>query len=187
MINKFFEYVANPLAYDKPTGAGYKSCSGKNKRRTRLPEPVMFTERVVAEEPAAKSPLDDVHSEEEIDDEEDPFNPQRTVAQKYDLVHRKDTKLCPKKVTTCQSCPTSFRQSDVVLIKTYGTREFTDKSGKQKLVNGNIYLHFLQKCHKKFDKNFSYQLVHLPLKTQELCPKSALECFRKRKMKFDKE
>ena len=115
MINKFFEYVPNPLAYDKPTGAGYKSCSGKNKRKTRLPEPGMFTERVVAEEPAAKSPLNDVHSEEEIDDEEDPFNPQRTVAQKYDLVHRKDTKLCPKKVTTCQSCPTSFRQSDVVL------------------------------------------------------------------------
>ena len=187
MINKFFEYVANPLAYDKPTGAGYKSCSGKNKRRTRLPEPVMFTERVVAEEPAAKSPLDDVHSEEEIDDEEDPFNPQRSVAQKYDLIHRKDTKLCPKKVTTYQSCPTSFRQSDVVLRKTYGTREFTDKTGKQKLVNGNIYLHFLQKCHKKIDKDFSYQLVHLPLKTQELCPKSALECFRKRKMKFDKE
>ena len=56
LINKFFEHIPNPLAYDKPIGAGYKSCSGKNKRRARLPEPVMFTERVVAEEPAAKSP-----------------------------------------------------------------------------------------------------------------------------------
>ena len=119
----------------KPTGVEYKPCSGENKRRARLPEPVMFTERVVAEEPAAKSPLNDVHSEEEIDDEEDPFNPQRTVVQKYDLVHRKDTKLCPKKVSTCQSCPTSFWKSNV-----YGTREFTDKSGKQKLVGQRKFI-----------------------------------------------
>ena len=101
---------------------------------------------MVVEKPAAKSPLNDVHSEEEIDNEEDPFNPQRTVVQKYDLVHRKDMKLCPKKVTTCQSCPTSFRQFDAVLIRTYGTQEFTDKSENQKLVNGNLYLHFLEKC-----------------------------------------
>ena len=143
-------------------------------------------ERVQGESSHKKARLQE--EEEQVlseSSDDDPFNPERTVTKKYYLVHRQDVKMCPKKVTTCQSCPNAFLPSDIVVIRTVGTRVYLDKHGKEKTATGNIYLHFLEKCLKNHEKSFSYSKVHITKRTQELCPKAAHERFRKRRMKFD--
>eukprot|EP00111_Clytia_hemisphaerica_P014489 TCONS_00042663-protein len=86
------------------------------------------------------------------------------------LVLRNDHKLCPKRVTRCQQCQIAFTdETDRFVLKTRGMRERPpdkDKGGR-KLYEGNVYLHFLTDCLKKWDKKFKYETVIVPNSTKE--------------------
>ena len=77
----------------------------------------------------------------------DPLNPFRIETHLYHLVHREDTKNCPRQVARCEQCRFNFTNADTVFVCTNGVREFTGpKTGKQRRQSGNIYLHYLKKC-----------------------------------------
>ena len=173
-----------PTSTKKTKSAGYKPNAGKQKRRARLPVPDMFRERIDVE-PPVKLPRDDEDDEDADLDIDSAFNPDRKTSVRYDLVHRSDTKNCPKKVSVCNSCPIPYGPQDIALVRTTGTREFITKSGKEKQVSGNIYIHFLDKCLKKQTKEFSYKFIHVSKKTQELCGAKAVESFKRRGMIID--
>ena len=76
---------------------------------------------------------------EELEDDsqvDSAFNPDRTTIKRYELVHRDNTKNCPKKVQFRQSCPVPYTNTDVVLVKIFGQREFVMKNGVFTLFNG---------------------------------------------------
>lgn len=54
------------------------------------------------------------------------LDPDRISGKQYDLVHRHDTKLCPKTVMRCEQCRIAFNQADVVLVKSVGRIKKTD-------------------------------------------------------------
>jgi hypothetical protein len=110
----------------------------------------------------------------------DVLNPDRIAGKQFDLVHRNDNKLCPKSVKRCEQCRISFNQADLVLVKTVGVREHTDKSGKHVKHMGNVYLHYLTKCLKEFDQNFSFGAVNVPARTLTFLPKRSSEKLREK-------
>ena len=98
------------------------------------------------------------------------LDPDRITGNQYDLVHRQDTKLCPKSVTRCEQCRIVFNQSDAVVVKSVGLRERTDKNGKTVKYTGNLYLHFLTKCLQEYDQKFSFNAVTVPTRTLGFLP-----------------
>ena len=90
------------------------------------------------------------------------LDPDCIAGKQYELMHRNDTKLCPKMVQRCEQCRVSFHQADIVLVKTVGICERTDKSGKQVKYSGNIYLHYLTKCLTEFNQNFAVPAITVP-------------------------
>ena len=89
----------------------------------------------------------------------DALNPDRIKGQLYELVYRDDNKTCPKAVSRCEQCRVAFNNSDIVLVKTAGVRERTDKSGKIVKHTGNVYLHYLTKCLRSYDQQFSFNAI----------------------------
>ena len=65
---------------------------------------------------------------------------------KYQLVHCDDPEMCPKSARRREHCRIAFNATDVLLVKTVGVREITDKTGSKKKFSGNIYLNYLTKC-----------------------------------------
>lgn len=61
--------------------------------------------------------------------------------------------MCPKSVQRCEQCRVAFGKNDVVLVKTVGSRERTDKNGKSIKYQGNVYLHYLTTCLKEYDQH----------------------------------
>ena len=57
----------------------------------------------------------------------------RTETNLYHLVHRDDTKNCPKKVTRSEYCKILFTNADIVLIKTKG-KILVQKRGKKNVM-----------------------------------------------------
>ena len=55
-------------------------------------------------------------------------------------------------------------------MKTVGVRERRDKSRKLVKYTGKVYLHFLTKCLKEFDQNFTFSAVTVPSKTMQFLP-----------------
>jgi hypothetical protein len=80
-------------------------------------------------------------------------------------------------VQRCEQCRVSFHQADIVLVKTVGIRERTDKSGKQVKYSGNVYLHYLTKCLTDFDQNFSFSAITVPARTLTFLPEGSRETF----------
>lgn len=78
--------------------------------------------------------------------------------------------MFPKSVQRCEQCRVAFHQADVVLVKTVGVRERTDKSGKQVKYTGNVYLHYLTKCLREYDQNFAFNAILVPSRTLEFLP-----------------
>eukprot|EP00794_Sanderia_malayensis_P003823 gene3823-4354_t len=62
--------------------------------------------------------------------EVDPLNPDRHIHNSFSLVHKADQKNCLASVKRCQSCKRSFTESDWVLVKTKGKREWTSSNDK---------------------------------------------------------
>lgn len=107
--------------------------------------------------------------------EGDILNPDRITGKQYDLVHKDDTKLCPKSVSRCEQCRVAFNTSDKVIIKSVGVLERTDKSGKIVKYTGNIYLHYLTNCLKEYDQNFAFNAINVPSRTMNFLPKGSRE------------
>ena len=60
-------------------------------------------------------------------------------------------------------------------MKSVGVRERTDKSGKVVKYSGNVYLHFLTQCLKKYDQNFSFSSITVPTHTLAFRPEGGQE------------
>lgn len=113
------------------------------------------------------------------------LDPDREQNKQYMLVLRKDYKLCPKRVTRCQQCQIAFtEESDKFVIKTRGMRERPPDKGGKKLYEGNVYLHFLTDCLKKWDKKFKYEAVIVPNSTKEKTQDKWKPYLRKRGIKI---
>ena len=106
-------------------------------------------------------------------------------AWKVQLVHRDHPKLCPKSVWRCEHCRIAFKATDILLVKTVGVREITDKAGSKKKFSGNVYMHYLTKCLREYDLNFTFKMVSVPKGTQEKLPEWGREQSRKKRMILD--
>ena len=102
--------------------------------------------------------------------EGDILNPDRITGKQYDLVHKDDTKLCPKSVSRCEQCRVAFNTSDKV-----GVRERTDKSGKIDTYTGNINLNYLTNCLKEYYQNSAFNAINVPSRTMNFLPKGSRE------------
>lgn len=98
------------------------------------------------------------------------FDPERINGKQYQLVSRDDNKLCPKSVQRCEQCRTAFNQTDKLIVKSVGVRERTDKLGKVVKYSGNVYFHYLKKCLKEYDQNFSFSSITVPARTLQCLP-----------------
>ena len=89
------------------------------------------------------------------------LDPDRQIDKTFYLVHRKDTKNCPKTVTRCEVCRRAFNEANnLVVVKTNGERElYNKKVQKKRKATGNVYLHYLFKCLSEFDQAFSYTKI----------------------------
>ena len=95
----------------------------------------------------------------------DPLNTEKSCTLSYILV-KKCFKDCPKRVKRCETCRFEFNGTDKHVAKTVGIRQFMGKFGCIERHQGNVYLHFLTTCLKKFDKTFQYSLLKIPKRTQ---------------------
>ena len=86
------------------------------------------------------------------------LDPDRISGKQFELVSRLDNKRCPKSVQRCEQCRVAFQQADIVLVKTVGVRERTDKSGKLVKYMGNVYLHFLTSVLKNLIRALNFLL-----------------------------
>ena len=103
----------------------------------------------------------------------------------HTTLNRKDKENCHTKVSRCNSCKLMFQNHDVVLVRTQGTRKWTDKNGTQKTNSGNIYVQYLNKCLDGHDSEFKFENIIVLKETMKLLPSSAAERFRKKKRKFE--
>ena len=101
------------------------------------------------------------------------------------MVHRDDAKLCLKSVRRCEHCRLAFNATDILLVKTVGVREITDKKGSKKKLSGNIYLHYLTNCLRNYNLNFNFKMVSVPKRSQEKLPEGGPEQIRKKGMILD--
>ena len=109
--------------------------------------------------------------QETFADAVDPLNPFRIETCLYHLVHREDTKNCPRQVARCEQCRFNFNNADIVLVRTNGVREFTcPRTGKQRRQSGNIYLHYLKKCLEGHDNKFSFSAIVVLKETLKYLP-----------------
>ena len=115
----------------------------------------------------------------------DRLDPDRAPRQDYDLVHRSDNKMCPKTVQRCEQCRIAFGRNDVVLVKTVGSRERTDKNGKTVKYQGNVYLHYLTSCLREYDQNFSFKNVVVSARTLALLPDNSRQIFLDKGLKVE--
>ena len=161
--------------YTKPCDAGRKNASVK--RRATQEEPSLFVDRhVIRTVSPVKLTKRGVENEEsweikedsDSDNEFDAMNPDRVFTRPFTLVIRNDGRNCPKNVKRCESCKFSFGTLDTVLVKSTGTRSFTDNNGKQQHRQGNVYLHYLTKCLMEFDAKFTFTALRVPKRTKEL-------------------
>ena len=115
------------------------------------------------------------HQVEGVNKEIDMFDPDRPVHSGLTLVCRNDTKNCPKSVRRCEVCKRQFMDSDLVIVKTAGEREFVDAKGIRVQQHGNIYLHYLTACLSKFDQSFQFWKIHIAKDTQRNLSKESLQ------------
>lgn len=81
--------------------------------------------------------------------------------------------------------PDCFWKKDVVLVKTVGSRERTDKNGKTVKYQGNVYLHYLTSCLREYDQNFSFKNVVVSARTLALLPDNSRQIFLDKGLKGD--
>ena len=117
----------------------------------------------------------------------DELNPDRILGKQFDLVHRDDKKLCPSGVQRCEQCRISFNQADKAIVKTVGVRERTEKSGKICRYTGNVYLHYLTKCLKDYNQNFSFRAVKVPSRTLTFLPEGSAAKLKEKGLQVENE
>ena len=96
----------------------------------------------------------------------------------YHLIHRDDTKNCPKKVIRRKYCKILCTNDDIILINTKGKRQITGpKPGREKCHDANVYLHYLQNYLKGYDIKFRFESVLVLKETMNRLPESASKRF----------
>ena len=93
--------------------------------------------------------------------------------------------MYPKSVRQCKHCWIAFNATNILLVKTVGVREITEKKFLKRKFSGNWYLHYLTKCLRKYDLNFNFKMVSIPKGTQEKLPEGGPEQIRKKGMILD--
>ena len=81
------------------------------------------------------------------------------------MVHGGDSILHPKSVRRCKHCRIAYNATNILLARTVGVREITDKSGSRKKFSGIICLHYLTKCLRDYDLNFYIKTFRVPKRT----------------------
>ena len=118
--------------------------------------------------------------------EMDPLDPMRTETHMYHLVHREDTKNCPRQVKRCEQCRFQFTNADIVIVRTNGVREFTcPKTGKLRKQSANVYLHYLRSCLKGYDGKFQFPAIVVLRDTLKLLPDSSIVKFKQLKLQVE--
>ncbi|PFX17680.1 hypothetical protein AWC38_SpisGene17985 [Stylophora pistillata] len=180
-LNAFRNFVPKSFnMYKRPSSAGLKGSPSNKARRANLPEPEVFADRVNAAashayssaKPTAQSaaqPKTVTPVQKSTSNNKNAavnfLDLDRISGKQYELVSRDDNKLCPRAVQRCKQCRVSFNQADIVLVKSVGVRERTDKSGKVVRYTGNVYFHFLTKCLKEYDQKFEFSAITVPSRT----------------------
>jgi len=181
-IQAFLKFSPKPSQlYHKPASAGLKR-PGQKRRSSE--EATIFIECPTSSPsssaaPSSSKPLSSASpslsatslSATQLDSQEEGdellgFDPDRATSNSYEIVVRGGN--CPKSVKRCESCKFPFNKFDKVLVKTVGVREFTDKNGHKKSATGNVYFHYLSKCLREHDHNFSFSKITVPAETQNL-------------------
>ena len=201
--NAFFSYTPGiSEAFQWPANAGLKGNEIRRRRRDQE-EAEMFVSRFENQrqlgsshmhvEPKTVSPIkirktcEGNYAAEKVRRHEkaatamnDPLDPMRTETKMYHLVLREDLSNCPKSVKRCQECMGPFTNADVVIFKTFGVREFTDKkTGQQKRQSGNVYLQYLRQCLMKYDPKFIFPAIVVLKETLNRLPGEAVQKFRR--------
>ncbi|XP_065060451.1 uncharacterized protein LOC135687737 [Rhopilema esculentum] len=195
-IDAFFAFMpSQSQCYEKPASAGLKTAP-RVKRRVEKEEPIIFVDRTLTLPVMSKDKVTPIKLAKVGEDQVqktanstwtvvsqqkrgkdsspiDPLNPDRKVAKVFQLVHRCDQKNCPASVKRCQSCKRAFTSSDLVIVKTEGTREWTTANGKQRSSTGNIYVHYLRSCLLDYQQNFEFSIITVSKQTLQLLPENA--------------
>ena len=162
-MRKFLQFTPSHK-YKKPSNAGLKAPQVKKTRRNQH-EAELFQDRIVVSARESVTPLKlqkagdtgdwvlEMSNKPRYQGNElvaiDLF---RTEINLYHSMHRDDPKNCPQKVIRCEYCKILFTNTDIILIKTKGKRQFTcPKTREEKCHVANVYLHYLQSCFKGYD------------------------------------
>ena len=85
----------------------------------------------------------------------------------------------------CQACMRSFGEADILVVKTIGSRKFfCGKSGKERTKQGQIYLHDVNGCLKKYDRNYTPKKMVVPQVTSSRLDKNIIKHYKLKGMKF---
>jgi len=153
--------------HPKPANAGKKK--SKHQKRRQI-EPELFAEKSLSVSPVKLMKKKDdwkvLGNHGTNKDDDLILDPDRATVNPFLLVRRNDYDNCPKKVKRCEACKILFT-TDIVVIKTSGEREFTDKKGKKNHQHGNVYIHYLTKCIRQYDPMFTFSQLVVPESTQD--------------------
>ena len=89
-------------------------------------------------------------------------------------------------VTMCEQCRVAFNQSNTVVVKSVEVRQRTNKYGKIVKYTGNLHLHFLTKCFKEYDLNFTFKAVTVSTRTLGFLPTGSKEKLLEKGLRVEK-
>ena len=134
-MEAFFDFTPKTIdQYKKPASAGH-NMQPRKKRRCEQIEPEFQVDRIQTKN--SDSTTASSTSKNNFP-KINPLDPDRPAGQEFYLVHRSDHKNCPSKTKRCHSCKRLFSNTDWVVVRTEGQREYTNPQGKIMKSNGNV-------------------------------------------------
>ena len=161
--------------------AGHKTQPTRKKRRSEQAEAEFQVYRLQANETLVVPSSSFSTTPSSIN----PLDPDRPVGQGCYLVHRNDKKNCPSKTKRCHACKRLFSDTDWVVVKTEGQREYTNPQGKIIKSKGNVYIHYLSGCLSEFKQNFNYSSILVLKSTLDLLPEGSAQTLKDKGLKFE--
>ena len=181
-MEAFFEFSPKAInQYKKSASAGHKTQPTRKKRKSEQAEAEFQVYRLQANETLVVPSSSFSTTPSSIN----PLDPDRPVGQGCYLVHRNDKKNCPSKTKRCHACKRLFSDTDWVVVKTEGQREYTNPQGKIIKSKGNVYIHYLSGCLSEFKQNFNYSSILVLKSTLDLLPEGSAQTLKDKGLKFE--
>ena len=164
-IKAFRDYQPGPSdSFNKPKNAGRKPGSALRQRNPNEPDIVVDRNEENSDESQGirirlqKSPGTKQWKSSECSQHSDQtirFQDPRTDQPEEFELHLRN-KLS-QSIFKCQgNCGKKITSDDYLLVKSYGTCKWTDKTGREQSKFGPMYIHFVDKCLKHFDSETFY-------------------------------